>query len=1054
MRKLIVVVFWFFSILMAVPANPEPGLIRYSDGRTLTVYLRGDENISWHESKDGHLLLRNSRGIFEYALTAGSGGFRTSGVKAHDPGSRSVKEKAFISDIPPIHISPEKQRSTERIKAVSPTSVPFEQTNFPTLGEQKFLLIMVEFDDLSFTHRPADFDSLMNGKNYMHNGAAGSVGQYYKDASFGRFEPHFDVVGPVKLDSGYAFYGKGDDDNIQLFVYEAVTKADPLVDFSQYDNDNDGFVDNIYFIYAGYGECFYGADENTIWPHRWAYLASTLTADGKRIYDYSTSMELYGTSGTTRTSIGVICHEFGHVCGLPDYYDTDYEGSGGNCGGLGQWDLMAGGSWNDAGKRPPLFNAWSRMYLRWAEPVELSGTEFVTLNPAHTDNEVRYFFSQTEGEFFMMENRQRSGWDTALPGHGLLMFHIDMNHSGWNNNTLNCNPYRQGFDLEEADGYGNITASYIDGGDPFPGTESNTEFLDSGSPNALDWAGRSSRSPIRNITENEGVISFNFGDDHVDIPGSLQLFSLGYDSIRLDWSLNAAADSVIIVSSREDDIDYLPNYSRFATGDSAAGGEVIYKGIDTMFYHTGLFPGTRYNYGIFSFNDSSYVYSNKLTASASTDSPPFFETGFTEGLPRGWLIVDRTGNGGWSADNPGERSFNARSAGDGFMIIDSEYAGDKEIDTEMITQSFNFALSRSVLLRFEHKLLVESLTLARVLYTVNDGKTWYEAGRWTENTSDPEISELDLTAAVAGFRNVKFKFDFRGSGEKYWCIDDLTILSALNEGVSAGFHLAERSGSKPFTVQFMNTTVAQPNAIDTVIWEFGDGSDFNTGNEPEYTYTRSGTYSISLTIQANGMQSNYKKDDFIHVINDAPVFTGNDTLNVRKNTASSCNLQQYFMDPNGDPLHFSWEGNSTELSIEARNDSIIDILPGNEYLGIETVKFIAEDNEGDTVSRHIDIWVSETAVNNDLPKTFICGQNYPNPFNAGTAISYQLPESRKVSLNIYDLNGTPVRTLVDDYQKAGYYTVQFHAGDLPSGMYVYRLSAGPDIKTKKMILLK
>ncbi|MDZ7796793.1 MAG: hypothetical protein U5N56_07025 [Candidatus Marinimicrobia bacterium] len=335
------------------------------------------------------------------------------------------------------------------------------------------------------------------------------------------------------------------------------------------------------------------------------------------------------------------------------------------------------------------------------------------MNPTHTDNEVRYFLSPTEGEFFMMENRQRSGWDAALPGHGLLMFHIDMNHGGWYNNTLNCDPYRQGFDLEEADGYGNITASYIDGGDPFPGTGNITEFLDSGSPNALDWSGSPSRSPIRNITENAGVISFNFGDEHVDMPGSLQLFSEGYDSIRLDWTLNAAADSVIIVSSREDDITYLPNYSRFAAGDSAAGGEIIYKGIDTMFYHTGLLPGTRYNYGIFSFNDSSYVYSNKLTASASTDSPPFFETAFNEGLPRGWRIVDRTGNGGWSPDNPGERSFNAGSAADGFMIIDSEYAGDKEIDTEMITQSFNFALSRSVLLRFEHKLLVESLTLAR-----------------------------------------------------------------------------------------------------------------------------------------------------------------------------------------------------------------------------------------------------------------------------------------------------------------------------------------------------
>ncbi|MDZ7796795.1 MAG: hypothetical protein U5N56_07035 [Candidatus Marinimicrobia bacterium] len=125
--------FFAFQYTGAVPANPEPGLIRYPDGKTLTVYLRGDENISWHESRDGHLLPKNSGGIFEYALTAGNGKFRTSGVKAHDPGSRSVQEKAFVSDIHRPYISPEEQRSTQRIKAASPASGPFEQTNFPTL---------------------------------------------------------------------------------------------------------------------------------------------------------------------------------------------------------------------------------------------------------------------------------------------------------------------------------------------------------------------------------------------------------------------------------------------------------------------------------------------------------------------------------------------------------------------------------------------------------------------------------------------------------------------------------------------------------------------------------------------------------------------------------------------------------------------------------------------------------------------------------------------------------------------------------------------------------
>ncbi|MDD5709390.1 MAG: M6 family metalloprotease domain-containing protein [Candidatus Marinimicrobia bacterium] len=1043
------------TLLQAVPANPEPGIVRYPDGRTLKVYLRGDENLSWHESADGKVLLRNVAGIFEYALQDKQGKLTASGIKAHDPAYRDLHEETVIATIPYPHLEPGKLKGAmPKNSGNAPAALPFGQTDFPTLGEQKFLLILVEFSDKSFIHRPEDFDSLMNGNSYSYNGAVGSVSRYYQDGSFDLFKPQFDIAGPVVLDSGWAFYGKGDDENIQRFVYEAVTKADPMVDYSQYDNDNDGFVDNIYFIYAGYGECFYGADENTIWPHRWVYFASNLVVDGKRVYDYSTSMELYGISGTTRTSIGVIAHEFGHVCGLPDYYDTDYEGSGGNCGGLGNWDLMAGGSWNDSGKRPPLFNAWSRAFLRWAEPQILEGTESVVLNPAHSHNEIRYFMSSGIGEFFMMENRQRTDWDAAIPGHGLLIFHIDMNHSGWNNNTLNCNPSRQGFDLEEADGLGNPGEAYINAGDPFPGTSANRFFTDESNPNALNWAGEPSRNPIRNIQEIGGVISFSFGDLHVDVPEGFSAEALGQDSIRLRWRLNAAADSVLIVSAGKNTITFPQNRQKYRVGDSAAGGEVIYKGLDTVFYHNALDAGKNYYYGIYAFEDSAYTYSEKSPAAAKTESPLFYSETFSDGLPAGWKILDRSGNGSWSNENPLNRSFASSSAGNGFMLIDSEYLGEGSLDAELITRSFNFALSRSVSLRFEHQLEIRSLTLARVLYTVNDGQTWYEAKRWTAATDGSETCELDLTAAVAGFRDVKFKFNFRGSNEKYWCIDDLSISSALNDGVSAAFHVTERSGSKPFTVEFMNTSVAQPGAIDTLVWELGEG-DFVTEFEPVHCYTRSGLYSISLMVRSGELQSNYSRDNFIQVFNDAPVFCGpGDTLDVRMNSGTTVNLKQYFSDPNGDPLSFSWSGNSSKLTIGTLNDSLVQITPGVDFLGTERVRFIAEDNEGDTVSRLLDIWVSETAALPGLPASFALEQNYPNPFNPETHILYQLPEDAFVNLQIFDMRGRRVAVAINTRQSAGYYRYTFDAKILPGGIYFYRLKAGNFVQTRKMLLLK
>ncbi|MBW6458210.1 MAG: M6 family metalloprotease domain-containing protein, partial [FCB group bacterium] len=833
--------------------------------------------------------------------------------------------------------------------------------------------------------------------------------------------------------------------------------ADSLVDFSEYDINNNGYVDNIYFIYAGYGQAS-GAPANTIWPHRWAYQRSpAIYVDGKRIWDYSTSNELAGTTGTTRTAIGVICHEFGHVLGLPDFYDTDYSGSGGNCGGLGNWDIMAGGSWNHSGRRPPLMNAWSRMFLRWADPVELTDTEQVTIQPAHTHNEIRYFHSQTIGEFFMMENRQRSAWDAAIPGHGLLIFHIDMNHPGWNNNTLNCNPYKQGFDLEEADGLGNISSSYIDAGDPFPGTSGNTKFTDTGSPNALDWSGKPSRSPLRNISETDGVIRFFFGDEHVDPPAGAHAQALSGDSVRVAWTLNVHGDSVIVLGSESATFPYPEYMTPYRIGDTIGDATVLYKGIDTIFYHTGLDEGTTYHYAVCAFSDSNYAYSDMVRTAATTRSPLYYATDFSEGLPGGWLIFDRYGTGTWSTENPENRSFNASTAGNGFMIMDSEHFGEvSNIDAELITRSFNFGLSRSVVVHFEHKLAVgASLTLARLLFTTNNGQTWFEAKRWTTDTEDPEICDIDLTAHLAGMRDVKFKFSYRGTNQKYWCVDDFSITSALDEGLAAAFHVTEPTGSKPFTVQFMNTGIAIPDVIDSIAWDFGDGSAVSNTLQPVHTYYQTGRYGVSLYMEGNGQQSTFSKINFIQVVNDAPIFIGSsDTLDVRLNHSSSYNLKTLFMDPNRDPLSFSWTGNSSNLLIESENDSVVRITPGSDYLGIETVRFTAEDNEGASVYRDLDIWVSETALSDMLPSEFRLEQNFPNPFNPVTSIRYQLPEARFVVLDVFNMAGKKVSELVHTHQEAGYHTLKFNASELPGGIYFYRLRAGNDIRTMKMVLLK
>jgi hypothetical protein len=240
-----------------------------------------------------------------------------------------------------------------------------------------------------------------------------------------------------------------------------------------------------------------------------------------------------------------------------------------------------------------------------------------------------------------------------------------------------------------------------------------------------------------------------------------------------------------------------------------------------------------------------------------------------------------------------------------------------------------------------------------------------------------------------------------------------------------------------------------------MIWDFGDNDAFVSDHAPTHTYTRSGSYTVSLMTRSGELQSNYSREAYIIVRNDPPEYIAeSDTVNIRMNTENSFNLRSFFIDPNGDPLSFSWSGNSNALQIEAENDSVIRILPDEDYLGIETVRFIAEDNEGDTVSQELDIWVSETGTAAAIPVAFDLQQNFPNPFNPQTRIRYQLPRDEFVNLDIFDMRGRRIAGLVNREQRAGFYGVNFDANTLPAGIYFYRLRAGSYVKTRKMLLIK
>ena len=385
---------------------------------------------------------------------------------------------------------------------------------FPTTGDRKLICILIGFTDKAFTKTQADFNSLFNG-------ATGSVKDYYLENSYNQFNLTVDVAGPYTASQNMAYYGANDASGYDIrpgeLVLEAINLADPDVNYAEYDNDNDGWVDGVYIIYAGYGEEA-GGGANAIWAHAWS-LASAVTKDGVKLQKYSCSAELRGNSGTNITNIGVICHEFGHVLGAPDYYDTNYS-TGGQYEGTGNWDMMAGGSWNNDGATPAHHNGFTKTKVyNWAPVVTLNQPVTVTLQQAtYNSNSFYQINTTTANEYFFIENRQQQGFDAYIPGHGMIIYHVHATvNQNFSSNDINATHPQKMYPVcasatmdptSTPSSYGSINSS----GCAWPYGTTKTSFTDNTLPSSKSWAGSNTNKPITNIVRNtaDKTVTFNF----------------------------------------------------------------------------------------------------------------------------------------------------------------------------------------------------------------------------------------------------------------------------------------------------------------------------------------------------------------------------------------------------------------------------------------------------------------------------------------------------------------------------------------------------------------
>jgi M6 family metalloprotease-like protein len=507
----------------AVVANRTPATITQPDGSALEITLHGDEYMSWNTTSDGYTIMRTDDGFMKYVVADGNT-LITSEVVAHNPDNRSTSERTFLANIDSHAIAA--LHSSASAKARHMRSLPqlsaserYDYTKF------RGLVILVEFNDCKFSRTDIAeiFTDMISKRGYTGftdtDGTpleyTGSVRDYFYDNSMHLFDPQFDVVGPVTVD--YSQLYPCGTDNAHAIVGDALRAADTLVDYSNYDTDGDGTVEMVYLIFAGAGANFSGNDSRYIWPH--ASKLTTVSLDGVKFNRYACSTEYYGReSDHTIDGIGTICHEFSHVLGLEDLYDTDYSTNGQSVSPE-DWSLMASGSYLNDARTPCCLSLYERYAIGFATPQLIEETGSFNITAIDKSNTGYRINSGMDNEYFLIENRQNSGWDKYLPGHGMLVFRVDSTDTSmWTRNKVNAYADHNYYELLRANPVFNEKGYIIDSqSDPFPGSSVVTEITNVSSPRLRSWTGLETDFIITNIAEtDDGSITFNVDADEPD----------------------------------------------------------------------------------------------------------------------------------------------------------------------------------------------------------------------------------------------------------------------------------------------------------------------------------------------------------------------------------------------------------------------------------------------------------------------------------------------------------------------------------------------------------
>lgn len=499
----------------AVPAKPGIHSLRQPDGSYVEATIIGDEHFHYYETVNGELLMKDSTGKLRPVSVSAEGEIVVSGEitgKATSPNVRANFMKA---------VGKKRAEMAELNDAVPSRIAPAAiKTTFPTTGTVTGLILLCEFQDVKFTEGATKehYETICNAPGYSSAATHGSVLDYFTAQSNGQFTPKFDVFGPITLPYDCAHYGMTNDVN-NLFR-DAALEADKMgLDFSKYDINEDYFVDFLFVVFAGHGEA-QGGGYDTIWP--------AMQDLSNYVYDYfdglnlgvaACSCELKGATGTELDGVGTICHEFSHILGLADIYDTSQ--SGGH--GMSHYDIMDIGTYNDNQVTPSGYTAMDKWTLGWLTPTVLeTARKDVRLEPFDSTHQACFIVNPNNpNEYYTLENRQQQGWDKGIPGHGLVLSYCHYEPKLWRRNVINS-AQSAGYEHVVIMAADNIWGTTVpdEAGDPYPGTTGNTSFSAVTTPHGYwysDWPNGKNcdlNFEITNIRESEdGVITFDFNPD-------------------------------------------------------------------------------------------------------------------------------------------------------------------------------------------------------------------------------------------------------------------------------------------------------------------------------------------------------------------------------------------------------------------------------------------------------------------------------------------------------------------------------------------------------------